>query len=368
MILADVSSLIASQKAHIIDVWRVEGREIFGTQIERSLLDDKLEDLLQTLVETLSGEGSPQLMEMRETLRSKEHGTTRAEQGFDVVQMTREFHALRNAIETVCQEAGQPLDHAARDILDKVIDTATTVALERFGVRHGEMAKEREARQMSYIVHDFRVPLGAVALAAAEIAASLPPELRTPEMMENLALLGRNVQNLSLEMEKAMREFADSLAGASRLRMGRIRLNDVVADVLERFQLSARKAQTLLLNRVSLELEVEASADALHRILANLVGNALRYTPGGEVSVTSTQKGEEVEIAVQDTGMGIVAERLKRIFEPGEKDISSPGMGFGLAITKHLVELQGGRVRIESTLGKGTTVTFTLRKAARPLK
>jgi hypothetical protein len=87
----------------------------------------------------------------------------------------------------------------------------------------------------------------------------------------------------------------------------------------------------------------------------NLTSDALRYSRDGEVTIASSPKGADVEVVVQDTGRGILPEKLARIFAVGEKEPGSPGMGFGL-----LVELQGGRIRIESTVEKATAVIFTL--------
>jgi signal transduction histidine kinase len=94
-----------------------------------------------------------------------------------------------------------------------------------------------------------------------------------------------------------------------------------------------------------------------------LVGNALRYTRNGGISIASVPKNGEVDVVVKDTGIGIVEERLAHIFEIGTKGAGSPGMGFGLAIAKYLVELQGGYIDVKSTVGKGTEVTVTLSKA-----
>jgi signal transduction histidine kinase len=107
-----------------------------------------------------------------------------------------------------------------------------------------------------------------------------------------------------------------------------------------------------IFNDVDVAVEVAATPGALQRILMNLISNALRYTTNGEITITSAQKEVGIEVVVQDTGRGIRPERMARIFETGEKESSSPGMGFGLAIAKYFVELQGEHIRIESTIDK----------------
>ena len=107
-----------------------------------------------------------------------------------------------------------------------------------------------------------------------------------------------------------------------------------------------------------------ATADptALRQVIANLVENAIRYTPaGGRVTVFSSREGNGVWVGVSDTGIGIAPEHLPRIFErfyrvDPARSREAGGTGLGLAIVRHLAEAHGGRVRAESTLGRGTTV------------
>jgi two-component system cell cycle sensor histidine kinase PleC len=164
-------------------------------------------------------------------------------------------------------------------------------------------------------------------------------------------------------MEMTMREFASVFSGRGELRTEAVRLFDAVSDVLEGFKLQARGKNLTLSNFVDFDAVVSAAPNALYRILANLVGNALRYTRSGGVAIRSVQRETEVEIFVEDTGLGIISEKLTRIFEPGMKEPSSPGMGFGLAIAKYLIEAQGGRISVESTIGSGTVMKFSLPKA-----
>jgi signal transduction histidine kinase len=103
-------------------------------------------------------------------------------------------------------------------------------------------------------------------------------------------------------------------------------------------------------------------------VFSNLLSNALKYTPpGGEVRVTAEPVGSQVEISVQDTGSGIPAQHIDRIFErffrvPGQSGAS--GAGLGLAIAKEIVELHGGRLTVQSKEGQGAKFTFTLSAAA----
>jgi signal transduction histidine kinase len=110
--------------------------------------------------------------------------------------------------------------------------------------------------------------------------------------------------------------------------------------------------------------KLRADPVALRQALGNLVENAVRYTPsGGTITIFSRTENHGVAVGVRDTGTGIPKEHLPRIFErfyrvDPARSRAAGGTGLGLAIVKHLVEAHGGRVRAESQLGRGTTVSL----------
>jgi signal transduction histidine kinase len=100
-------------------------------------------------------------------------------------------------------------------------------------------------------------------------------------------------------------------------------------------------------------------------VIFNLLSNAVKFTPaGGEIDVSAIRENGEVRISVADTGPGIAAEDRERIFEEFQQTEAGiaqrEGTGLGLALSKRLVELHGGRIWLESELGKGSTFSFTL--------
>ncbi len=112
--------------------------------------------------------------------------------------------------------------------------------------------------------------------------------------------------------------------------------------------------------------EVFCDAEATHQILANLLDNAIKYTPeGGRVSVRAITEFAHVRFLVQDTGIGVPARELPRLFErfyrvDKARSRELGGTGLGLAIVKHLTLAQGGEVAVESQVGRGSTFSFTL--------
>ncbi len=131
----------------------------------------------------------------------------------------------------------------------------------------------------------------------------------------------------------------------------------------------AARQRVRLVNDVPSDLTARADRDRLSQILVNLVDNAVKYTPaGGEVRLVARRLDSRVEVAVADTGIGIpstdlprITERFYRVDKARSRELGDTGLG--LAIVKHLVHAHGGELTIESELGKGTTVRFTLPEA-----
>jgi two-component system phosphate regulon sensor histidine kinase PhoR len=109
------------------------------------------------------------------------------------------------------------------------------------------------------------------------------------------------------------------------------------------------------------DLDVRADAALIRRIFQNLIANAIRYAPGGEVAVGARLGGDGVvQCWVTDNGAGIPADRIDKVFDVLETDPEHDGTGLGLAIVKTFVEAHGGTVTVQSVEGQGSTFLFTL--------
>ncbi len=136
----------------------------------------------------------------------------------------------------------------------------------------------------------------------------------------------------------------------------------LVRETVDSFASQAEPAGVLIDAAVPSGLsQVDADPVRAREILANLIANAIRYTPrGGRVSVEASAEAASVAIDVRDTGAGIAPDRVDRIFDRFYKSPESRGAGLGLAIAKQLVEAHGGAIGAKSVLGKGTHIRFTL--------
>ncbi len=112
---------------------------------------------------------------------------------------------------------------------------------------------------------------------------------------------------------------------------------------------------------------IYADKDRIFQVLVNLVGNAVKFTKAGSIGITITERSDEIECAVEDTGAGIAKDDLPRVFGKFQQLGWAPGggekgVGLGLAISKAIVEFHGGRLQAESQLEKGSLFIFTLPK------
>jgi len=208
------------------------------------------------------------------------------------------------------------------------------------------------------VSHELRTPLTVIGgFAETLLDESLPNEQRQQFARTVLA----NTQR--------MQRIVDDLLDLSRIESGGWKPNPSRVDVRALASDALAAAEERRPNKpVTLDLDIAPDATfvwadptALRQLLANLVDNAVRHTNEGSVTVFSKRTPSGIAIGVSDTGIGIPADHLPRIFErfyrvDAGRSRSEGGTGLGLAIVKHLVEGHGGRVRAESTVGRGTRI------------
>jgi two-component system phosphate regulon sensor histidine kinase PhoR len=152
--------------------------------------------------------------------------------------------------------------------------------------------------------------------------------------------------------------------------MVKLNLRQLVANVVETLGPRARQFDVRLLNEVPLDLTISADQKRFEQILINLIDNAVKFNRrGGDVHVQAERRNGEVVIWVKDTGIGIPAADLPRVFErfyrvDKARSVEVGGTGLGLAIVKHLVKAQGGKITVESMPGEGTCVSLSWPAAA----
>jgi len=213
------------------------------------------------------------------------------------------------------------------------------------------------------VSHELRTPIAAI-LGYAETLQSgaLLDALHGPQMVD---IIHRQSERLS-ELVSDLLELSRLDAGERPLSVGSVAVGEVVARAAEAVEPRATAKHITITRQVSAGLAARADAKALEQVLVNLLDNAVKYTPeGGSVELTGRNEASRVELSVRDTGLGIEAKHLPRLFErfyrvDRGRSREMGGTGLGLSIVRHLVSGMGGDVRVQSQLGLGSTFTVTL--------
>jgi len=234
--------------------------------------------------------------------------------------------------------------------------------------RMADEASRMKDEFLAVLSHELRTPLNTV-LGYSRLVRH--PQIAADERKRNhsLAVLERNANILAKLVDEVL-DTARSMAGKLKLAVRRIDLITIVREALEAVA-PAVEARTLTL-RVDMQprLETLGDPDRLLQVVLNLLSNAVKFTPiGGTVSVRVFEECGDSVIEVRDTGIGIAPDHLTRVFQrfwQADATVSREygGLGLGLALVRHLVELHGGSVSAASD-GAGHGATFTVRLPSR---
>jgi two-component system sensor histidine kinase ChiS len=217
--------------------------------------------------------------------------------------------------------------------------------------------------------HELRTPLnGMIGLAESLLDGAAGPI--SAEQQHNLVMIAQSGHRLAT--------LVNDILDFSKLQRSTIELQPVPVGVREMVEVVLTLSRPLikhkniqLINSTPQDLlPVLADENRLQQILYNLIGNAIKFTQAGTVEISAkllekSPNSPEISVTVSDTGIGIAADKLDRIFESFEQGDGSTareygGTGLGLAITQKLVELHGGTIQVKSTVNQGSTFTFTL--------
>ncbi|MFL5630061.1 MAG: MASE1 domain-containing protein [Gemmatimonadaceae bacterium] len=232
-------------------------------------------------------------------------------------------------------------------------------------LRVAATANRAKAEFLAVMSHELRTPLNAIAGYAELLSLGIAGPL-TEKQADAVARIRRSEQQL-LGLIDDVLSFAKIEAGTTEVHPRPLRVTDAFDTLEALVQPQVLHKGVVLQHEVSdAKLEVNADPTKLEQILLNIVGNAIKFTPpGGQVLIRAAPENGAVLISVVDTGIGVSAEYLERIFEPFFQIDSGttrkyPGVGLGLAIARDLARAMGGDINFESEFGSGSKVSVVL--------
>jgi signal transduction histidine kinase/HAMP domain-containing protein len=226
------------------------------------------------------------------------------------------------------------------------------------------IASKHKSEFLANMSHELRTPLNAILgyteLILDKIYGNVPEQIQ--EVLERVEQNGRHL----LSLINDVLDLSKIEAGQLTLSLNDYSMKEVVQTVVTAVESLAAEKNLELKVTVSPEVDYgKGDEQRISQVLMNLVGNAIKFTEEGEVRVEATASNDTFVVSVSDTGPGLSEGDQQRIFEEFHQvDASSTrkkgGTGLGLSIAKRIVEMHGGRIWVESTLGKGSTFSFTL--------
>ena len=362
--LDKLAVLIRREREAVLARWREQVRQLPSAKhLDTPALNDHVPALLDELAAAFQSMSDQTIPEALLEGSPPVHGLQRHQDGFDIVEVVAEYNILRGCIQDLSENHGLTLQGKAFHILNRVLDEAIGLAVQTFATQQALAVQARREEYLAFVAHDLRTPLNAISLAAGVLELTLSGR-ESPETARMLKTLHRNVQQLVALVDKVLKESAHIQTEIGvKLERRQLDLWPLVEALIHDLHPVAGTASAQLINNVPEELTAYADASLVRRVLQNLIANAIKYTPRGQVVIGARETGAEggLECWVSDNGAGIPEDRLEEIFDKLETDPKKDdGTGLGLAIVKTFVEAHGGKVTVESKEGVGSTFRFTL--------
>ena len=332
-----------------------------ANRLTRPALEDHVPILLTRLLERLAQHRSRDWGERagREMGASEELGVAHAQQRsamhFTVPEALRELSHFREAMLELCEENEIALSLEE----EKLLHTAIDELMASSATAREKMARDETAQVMAMVAHDLRVPLGIVSMHASMLSDAAAQVDR----VTHAAMLERSVSQMT--------HLIDDLLTATKLESGRlsimhehIDLRSVVQSAVDHLQyLASRKQIHLSCTVPPNEVAVVCDAARIDQVLANLLGNAIKFAPvEGEVIAELEASPPFAVVRVIDDGPGIPVEDREVVFRPFWQGDGAAklGVGLGLAIARGIVQAHGGTIGVSARATGGAIFTFTL--------
>jgi len=391
--MKDLGKALLAKLDDIIEIWVKAVRTDLEIDSNKGAtyeaVHNGLPDVLKSVATLLTDAIADENREIKE--EAIEHGHVRADQGYDLAEIVREYRILRNVL-TLALEPELKTGTVTEAIsairrIDSVLDDTVLVTLESYMEHRLLLLKQMHAQllltnqelirliqnqkdNVSHLAHELKNPLNAIISFSSIILRKQKKQLQDNSetsleirQMERVVSNGRQI----LQLINNSLEVSRQAPGEIVISTERVEVVPLVQIVIDSLEPSAQiKGIELVVKCNRAPTTVYTDSLRLQQIVTNLLSNAIRYTKVGSVTVTTyTVDDQQWAIAVQDTGRGIKEEDLDRVFEPyfqtGDESEKLPGSsGLGLSIVKKLVQMLGGKVELTSQVDRGSTFVVFL--------
>ena len=363
--LDTLAELIERDHEALLTRWRGQVRQLASAKhLDTPTLNDHVPVLLVELAAALRMSTDVTITQSLREGSPPAHGLQRVLDGFELDEVVAEYNILRDCVHDIADRNGVVLQGRPFHVLNRVLDGAIGMAVQTFATRKALEVQHRREEYLAFVAHDLRTPLNAISLSARVLEMKLAQQTTPSEVPRMLNALQRIVRHLDGLVRKIIDENANLQTELGmKLERRAFDLWPLVEALVQDLHPVAGPSRTRLTNQVPEDLVVYADASLITRVFQNLIANAIKYTPQGDVTIAARESESPgaVECWVSDTGAGIADELIGKIFDKGETDPETDGgLGLGLAIVKTFVEGHGGTVSVERQLPAGTMFRFTL--------
>ena len=360
-----LANLLQRETDNVLAQWRQQVRQLpAARRLDTPTLNDHMPGILVQLASAFRNAAHPALSAPLPEDGPLAHGLQRVEQGYDIAEVVAEYSILRACIHDLADAHGIPLQGRPFYILNRVVDEAIALAVQTFATQRALEVQRRREEYLAFVAHDLRTPLNAISLAASVLESAQPSSGASGQAAQMLKSLRRNGNQLEGLVRNVLTENANVQAEIGmKLECREFDLWPLVEGLIHDLHPVAGTNSTVLLNQVPEDMVAYADAGLVRRVFQNLIANAIRYTPRGEVVIEARclDAGAGLECLVRDNGAGITSGMLENVFDKGECDREhAGGTGLGLAIVKKIVEEHGGRIEADNRPEGGARVRVML--------
>ncbi|GLI53485.1 sensor histidine kinase [Thermodesulfovibrio yellowstonii] len=280
---------------------------------------------------------------------------------FDIKNLDTRIIEIKSLSDTLIESANN-LKELYQSLEQKVKERTAELEIAKI---HAEAASRAKSEFLANMSHELRTPLNSI-IGFTEVLQDQLFGSLNEKQLEYLKDIHESAKHL-LNLINDILDLSKIEEGKMELELSEFKVSDVINTSLIMFKEKALKHGIKLDAEISQDVDIIVTADErkIKQVLFNLVSNAVKFTPeGGSVKIMAKRKEDMIEIAVEDTGIGIKKEDMERLFQPFSQLETTytkkyEGTGLGLALSKSLVELHGGSLWCESEYGKGSRFSFT---------